>query len=136
MVGQDPRVGAINKLYCRDAVGAIVVCDISDKKTMDATLEWKEQLDQVVQLKSGLPLPMILAVNKSDLVADIEEEKLEEHMKIDYINQFAQENDFVAAMRVSAKTGENVAILFSKLVREILLKEFRFDSELEPHRQQ
>ena len=48
MVGQDPRVGAINKLYCRGALGAVVVCDISDKKSMDATLEWKEQLDQVV----------------------------------------------------------------------------------------
>ena len=53
MVGQDPRIGAINKLYCRGAVGAIVVCDISDEKTLQATLEWKEQVDQAVQLKSG-----------------------------------------------------------------------------------
>ena len=67
-------MGAINKLYCRGALGAIVVCDISDKKSMDATLEWKEQLDQVVQLKSGQPLPMILAVNKADLVAGVPEE--------------------------------------------------------------
>ena len=57
-------------------------------------------------------------------------------MTEEYLDNFANQNEFISAMKVSAKTGDNVAILFSKLVREILLREFRFDSEVEGYQRE
>jgi small GTP-binding protein len=108
LVGQDSRVGGINKLFCRNAVGALVVADISNRESIEATLSWKEQVDTHVALKNGDPIPMILIVNKYDLVSDLGEEKLEEQMTQAFLDEFAEQNGFVAALRVSAKTGHNV----------------------------
>ena len=45
-------------------------------------------------------------------------------MTLAFLEQFAHEEGFVGVMRVSAKTGENVAQSFSMLVREVLMREF------------
>ena len=45
-------------------------------------------------------------------------------MTQEYLDQFAEENDFMGAMRASAKTGYNVNNAFSQLVRQIFIKEF------------
>jgi small GTP-binding protein len=73
LVGQDSRIGGINKLFCRGALGAVVVADISSRESLEATLSWKEQVDANVALKNGDPIPMILVVNKYDLVQNLEE---------------------------------------------------------------
>ncbi len=106
-----------------------MVADISNRESLIAACEWKSQVDQCVHLKSGQPLPMILALNKYDLVSDVGEEKLEEFMTQAAIDKFVEDNDFVLGTRISAKTGEGVNLMFSKLVREVLLREFRFDSD-------
>lgn len=129
LVGQDPRVGCLNKLFARGAVGAVVVADIMNRDTLEAARMWKDQVDQVVTLKSGQRLPMVLLLNKCDLLDGVTADDLEDFMKDDYLEQFAKDNGFVAAIKVSAKTGQNVNISFSSLVREVLLKEFKFDSE-------
>lgn len=108
LVGQDRFVGGVNKLFCREALGALVVADISNRESIEATISWKEQVDQHVALKNGEPIPMILVVNKFDLVENIAEEELEEQMTQDFLNEFADQNGFVGALRVSAKTGLNV----------------------------
>ena len=36
------RIGGINKLFCRGASGAVVVCDITNKESIDNTSIWKE----------------------------------------------------------------------------------------------
>lgn len=79
-----------------------------------------------VTLPNGLPIPMILVANKYDLIQPLEEQgtDLEEFMTQQYLNDFAAENGFIGAVRTSAKTGHNVNIVFSQLVREVLLKEF------------
>jgi Ras-related protein Rab-32 len=101
-------VGGVNKLFCREALGALVVADISNRESIEATLSWKEQVDMHVALKNGEPIPMILVVNKFDLVENIAEEELEEQMTQEFLNEFADQNGFVGALRVSAKTGLNV----------------------------
>ena len=132
LVGQDSRVGGINKLFCRNAVGALVVADISNRESIEATISWKEQVDTHVALKNGEPIPMILIVNKYDLVQDVEEEKLEEQMTQAFLDEFAEQNGFVAALRVSAKTGHNVVQSFSQLVRKIFEKEVQASGGIAP----
>ena len=78
LVGQDSRVGGINKLFCRGALGALVVADISNRDSIESTIRWKEQVDMNATLKNGEPIPMILVVNKFDLVENVAEEDLEE----------------------------------------------------------
>ena len=132
LVGQDSRVGGINKLFCRNAVGALVVADISNRESIEATISWKEQVDTHVALKNGEPIPMILIVNKYDLVQDVEEEKLEEQMTQAFLDEVAEQNGFVAALRVSAKTGHNVVQSFSQLVRKIFEKEVQASGGIAP----
>ncbi len=40
-----------------------------------------------------------------------------------YLDEFAKDNDFIGAIRVSAKTNYNIAQAFSILIRSIILKE-------------
>ena len=73
MVGQDSRVGGVNKLFCRGALGALVVADISNRESIEETINWKEQVDANVALKNNEPIPMILVINKYDLIESLEE---------------------------------------------------------------
>ena len=51
---------------------------------------------------------MILVVNKFDLVENVPEEELEEQMTQAFLDEFAENNGFIGAIRVSAKTGLNI----------------------------
>ena len=84
VAGQD-RLGGISKLFCRDAIGAVVVADITRKETLDNAVIWKEQVDSHVQLADGKGIPMVLTLNKFDLVSEYEEggRDLEDYMKED-----------------------------------------------------
>lgn len=66
---------------------------------------------------------MILVVNKFDLVENVAEEDLEEQMTQAFLDEFAENNGFIAAIRVSAKTDLNINKSFSKVVKEIFVKE-------------
>eukprot|EP00347_Sterkiella_histriomuscorum_P001075 403373426 len=126
LVGQDSRIGGINKLFCRGASGALVVADITSRESLESTISWKEQVDTHAALKNGQPIPMILVVNKYDMIEDIEQrgQELEEHMTEEFLQEFAQEHDFIGVLRTSAKTGLNINNAFSQLVRQIFVMEF------------
>ena len=47
-MGQDQRIGALNKLFCRGAMGAICVADISNEESLEAAMSWKDQIDSCV----------------------------------------------------------------------------------------
>ena len=40
--GQDRVVGGMNKLFCKDASGALVVADITDLESIENTVNWKK----------------------------------------------------------------------------------------------
>ena len=43
-------------------------------------------------------------------------------MQQEYLDDVANQNDFLSAERVSARTGENVNEAISKIVREVLMR--------------
>lgn len=76
LVGMDTNFAGINRSFCRNASGAILVGDITDQASIEATAEWKEQVEEIISAHDS-PIPMILAVNKADLCREKEERGLE-----------------------------------------------------------
>lgn len=65
----DTTFAGINRSFCRNASGAILVGDITDPASIEATAEWKQQVEEIVAVNDS-PIPMILALNKVDLIED------------------------------------------------------------------
>ena len=66
IAGQE-RYGNMTRVYYREAVGALLVFDLSRKITFDALPKWKNDLDEKITLPDGDPIPVMLLGNKSDL---------------------------------------------------------------------
>jgi small GTP-binding protein len=115
-LGQD-RLGGVSKLFWRDAVGAVVVCDVTRPETLENAILWKQQMEDYI---SGDPsmekIPFVLAINKMDLVEDNEDRKTSQ----EYYNSFSKTNGFSAAIKTSAKENMNVDETFSALVESIV----------------
>ncbi len=54
--------GSVTKIYYKDAVGAIIVFDLTRQQTFEAVDKWK--LDIEDKLNSDEPIPMLLIGNK------------------------------------------------------------------------
>ena len=50
----------MSKLYVRGAYGALIVADITNEKSLDASLNWKKIIEESCDYKNGKPIPMIL----------------------------------------------------------------------------
>ena len=48
LVGMDTNFATLNKQFCRHASGAILVGDITDGESIDATAKWKSQVEEIV----------------------------------------------------------------------------------------
>ena len=75
----DTTFAGVNRSFCRNASGAILVGDITNPETIEATAEWKTQVEEVVAVNDS-NIPMILALNKYDLIKGAEDagEELED----------------------------------------------------------
>jgi Ras-related protein Rab-32 len=54
----------MTRVYYKDAVGCLVVYDITRESTLDAVAKWKGDLDSKVQLPNGCRIPCVLLANK------------------------------------------------------------------------
>ena len=41
-------VGGVSKLFCRQAAGAVILCDLTDQDTLENAVRWKEELEKHV----------------------------------------------------------------------------------------
>jgi Ras-related protein Rab-32 len=58
------RIESITRIYYKDAVGCIVVFDVTRGSTFEAVEKWKNDLDSKVRLPNGKHIPCILLANK------------------------------------------------------------------------
>ena len=45
-------------------MGAFVVYDVTDEKSLEHSLQWKDEVDDVVRLENDDPIPVVLIANK------------------------------------------------------------------------
>ena len=134
IAGQD-RLGGVSKLFCRDAAGAIVVSDIVQEDTLENAVEWKNQVEKLLNDGStDSCIPMVLAVNKYDLIKNYETDQnkeLDTFMTKEYVEEFAYKNGFKGWLRTSAKEDHNIAKTFDILLSRIIEANTEMDPETE-----
>ena len=99
IAGQD-RFGAIARVYYKDALGAMLVYDMSRPSTLETIPKWKKEIDAKVTLPGGNALPVILCANKCDIeTATVNEAEMDafckEHGFIGWFETSAKENIFI-----------------------------------------
>lgn len=105
--GQE-RFHALASLYYRDAAGALLVYDITDRDSFTKVRHWVKELRKIV----GKNIVLVIAGNKSDMEKKRQVEESE-------AEQYAAS---VGAVHVptSAKTGKNVEAAFLELTKGML----------------
>jgi len=109
IAGQE-RFGHMTRVYYKEAVGAVVVYDMTRQNTFEAVKKWKQDLDE--NLSTERPLPVILLANKCDLA-----ETKPDPNKMD---AFAKDQGFIAWYETSAKEDINITKAIRTLVQHIL----------------
>ncbi len=85
----------MTRVYYREAIGALVVFDMTRASTFQAVLKWKKDLDSKVALGNGRPLPAVLLANKCD-----------QHglcSKLPKLDNFSRDHGFLGWYETSAK---------------------------------
>lgn len=105
----DDQEKCILKAYVEGAFGAVIVADATRQASFDRAIEMKRFIDAELRLR----VPVVLALNKSDLV------KKGRQLKQSFLDWAVKEHGFLAALTVSAKSGLNVQECFNKVVDDI-----------------
>jgi small GTP-binding protein len=108
--GQE-RYRSLVPMYCQGAAVSIVVFDLSNRESFDDLGTWIDQ----VHTDASPDCKIIIAANKVDLTATIE---------INEIDRWAYDRGF-QVVYVSARTGENISLLFDTVIGQLPPAAFR-----------
>lgn len=122
LVGMDTSYKGLNRNFCREAQGVIMVADIKSPQSVDDTAQWKQEVDEILSV-NGRPIPIVLCLNKVDMIDTVDESNLEYRQTENGIKEFANTHGFFESYRVSAKEDINVSHAFSTLTREMIIAE-------------
>ncbi|XP_060798186.1 ras-related protein Rab-38 [Neoarius graeffei] len=117
IAGQE-RFGNMTRVYYRDALGALVVYDVTRSCTFEAVRKWKEDLDDKVSVSGGKQIAAVLLANKCDQDRDDAFAKTYAGME-----QFCREHGFISWFETSAKENINIDEAVTCLVRHIMANE-------------
>ena len=105
----EEKLGKITKNYYKDAHGAIIVFDLTNKPSFNKVKFWLKEIN------SNAPRDIVLCLlgNKSELTT-------ERNVAYEDAKDIAGDNLYY---EVSAKTGNNVSLAFEQLMYEIIEKQ-------------
>jgi len=110
IAGQE-RFGHMTRVYYKEAVGAMIVFDVTREKTFQAVTKWKADIDDNLAV-DGVSIPVVLLANKCDLA--------EEPLDKDMMDKFCKDNNFIGWFETSAKENINIDEAGNRLVEYIL----------------
>lgn len=113
IAGQE-RFGNMTRVYYKEAVGALVVFDVTRVSTFEAVTKWKNDIDAKVMLPDGKPIPVVLLANKCDLA---KEGLVKNAAQMD---KHCEDKGFVGWFETSAKENLNIDKACRFLVSKIL----------------
>jgi small GTP-binding protein len=116
LAGMDQNI-CITKIFSKDSHGCIVLSDITDQKTLDECVKWKNTVDETAKFLDGTNLPSILIRNKVDLLENDDNNDDEEKIK-----EFCESHSFLRCFKTSAKTGTNIDEAMNFLIEHIIDK--------------
>lgn len=73
LVGMDTSYKGLNRNFCREAQGVIMVADIENLQSIEDTAQWKQEVDEIVSV-NGQPIPIVLCANKVDAIEQVDDE--------------------------------------------------------------
>lgn len=113
--GMDRARDSLPASFFRDALGCMLVYDISAPSSFEDVAERKAELDKRVEqfLPEGASMPSVLVGNKLDLV---EGGRLDEA----HLDRFVAQHGFGSWHDASALTGEGIDEAFRALVTEVV----------------
>ena len=98
--------------YSKGASGGIYMYDITKYSSLEKTDYWLNLLREGLK-ENELSIPMLLVGGKLDL-------KEKRTFKFDEVRDFGEKYGFFDCIECSAKTGENVELIFETIVRKIM----------------
>merc|ERR1719384_1882195 len=105
--GQE-KYRSMTPLYYRGAYAAIIVYDITDKKSYDGAIHWMKEIRQI----EGDKIKIALVGNKLDLANSSRQ------IDTEMASQYAKENGLIF-IETSAKTGCGIKELFRQIAESI-----------------
>ena len=120
LAGMDQNI-CITKIFSKDSHGCIVLSDITDEKTLNECIKWKNTVDENTKFLDGTNIPSILIRNKVDLLENEDNNDDEEQMK-----EFCEKNSFLGSYKTSAKMGTNIDEAMNFLIHDIIDKMEKF----------
>jgi small GTP-binding protein len=102
----------LHKQYYEGTQGALVIFDLTQKKTYEELEAWVSEMFSIIQEK----IPFIIIGNKVDLI-----EEIGRSIDVEVVRQYAQNKDSIY-IETSAKTGENVEDAFKELTRRMTVR--------------
>eukprot|EP00795_Rhopilema_esculentum_P008455 gene8455-14442_t len=120
----------LNRVFYNEASGCITVYDVTRPSTFKAVADWKNEIDEKVQLPNGQPIPCILFANKCDVI-DGGDDTIDTPPQIakEVMDEYSEKFGFADWFLTSAKENINLEIGIRKLVSKILENHSRLDVE-------
>ncbi|KAJ1971028.1 hypothetical protein H4R35_005510 [Dimargaris xerosporica] len=119
IAGQE-RYSSLTRVYYKEAIGALVVYDVTNPGSFEAVQKWKQDLDAKVILPDtmgGGPIPAVLLANKCDLASH---SNYAPPQSLDALDTLCQDYHFAAWFPTSAKENSNLDEAIRHLVSAIL----------------
>jgi len=114
IAGQE-RFGNMTRVYYKEAVGAMIVFDVTRVSTFEAVAKWKADIDaKVTYGPDESPIPVVLLANKCDLAKEGFVKTANE------MDKYVKENNFLGWFETSAKDNINIDKAAKCLVAHIL----------------
>ncbi|KAL3968602.1 integrator complex subunit 8 [Sarotherodon galilaeus] len=108
-IGGQERVKNMSRVYYKEAMGAVVVFDITNSSTLEAASD-------------GQPIPAVLLANKCDLTG-------RDGALVSSLDSFCKDNSFLGWFETSAKDDINIEEAGAFLVKQIMLCDTSLSTE-------